>query len=599
MDLLNNNDQKIIDRINEEYPPSDENEKEKIFRMTMEKYNRRKNAGGNEETEVTVSGVERYRKFTWTRFAGTVAACLAIIAGTAATVHLTRNGNGVPDISQTSQVVTTISGTNAAGKENNTVSTVAVSAETYAVPFGKMADYDYQLCGESENGELPQMPLVIRFGDDKASVFTITDTLSDEKRSALDGFFSTQKWQELSEGKMISDNSEQENGKALFIFAAKTGNSVRIIRINNDNTLFFNEIPCTENGGILYTDVDNINKKGENYKIDSALFKSSIEAILNGSAVPAPTEANTEPTTEPASSAAADTTEAPEPQSSDAEHIVTVDTYRGQTYAPFGNFNDMDFRFASASEGNPIADAANTLTEPDRKTRIVFELTSSTEYHDFAWDTPLSYEQKKKVADIFNNYTWNAISEPITNGASDDADSFSMMCMDDPFIYEITFTDNNYMRFDTYVTEAIVGNDDYIAYKAASTYYSVDYTYFRDAIADAVVSPYQYDEHTVYFTLTSDDTNRSYDIICIYTRGDKVSLERFDPFYDIPGTISKEYGIGLEFVRNIPDIQKAQICIVNKSNMNRAVIAEYTYDPGSGSVTTVFEEPQAAYSAVQ
>ena len=122
---------------------------------------------------------------------------------------------------------------------------------------------------------------------------------------------------------------------------------------------------------------------------------------------------------------------------------------------------------------------------------------------------------------------------------------------------------------------------------------------FHYAISDAVVSPYQYDEHTVYFTLTSDDTNRSYDIICIYTRGDKVSLERFDPFYDIPGTISKEYGIGLEFVRNIPDIQKAQICIVNKSNMNRAVIAEYTYDPGSGSVTTVFEEPQAAYSAVQ
>ncbi len=39
MDLLENTDQNIIDRIAEEYPPSDENEKEKIFRMTMEKYN--------------------------------------------------------------------------------------------------------------------------------------------------------------------------------------------------------------------------------------------------------------------------------------------------------------------------------------------------------------------------------------------------------------------------------------------------------------------------------------------------------------------------------------------------------------------------------
>ncbi len=600
MDLLENTDQNIIDRIAEEYPPSDEDEKEKIFRMTMEKYNSKKSADGYEDTEVTVSGVEHYRKFSWVRITSAAAACLAIIAGTAATLHMNLADKGEPDIPQPHQVATAVTNTltTEPASSGNTDSENAVSA-AYEVPFGKMTDYEYTVSSgdlpkEKEHTEDPHLMIYSTSGETAFMFWDMDNKLSADKRASLDALFSQQQWEELPSDKMVSDGTDDNH--ILYRFTARTDNTLRIIWIRDDNSLFFNEIALTEKDGKFFTDADF--NKGKNYKIDSAKYKAAIDAILKGESVPAPTEANTEPTTEPASSAAADTTEAPEPQPSDTEHTVTVDTYSWQTHAPFGNFKDCDYRFASAKEGSPIANAANTLTEPDHNTRIVLELGDSTEYREFAWDTPLSDEQKKTISDIFNNYTWNTTTQPNMEEVSNDTDFFSMMYMEDSFIYEITFIENNIMRYDLYVTHGIVGNDDYLARKVSTYYYSIDYAYFRDAIAQAVVSPYQFHEQNVYFTLNSDGTNRSYDIVCVYNRGDKVSEERAEPFIAFEG-VTANYGIGIQFVKNIPDVQTAQLCIINKSTQIRAVMGEYTYDPNTDSVTTVFEDPQAAYSAVQ
>ena len=58
-DILENTEQSVIDRLSEEFPPDDAEEKEKVFRMSQEKFNKANNTSKFTETdEQTVSGVE-------------------------------------------------------------------------------------------------------------------------------------------------------------------------------------------------------------------------------------------------------------------------------------------------------------------------------------------------------------------------------------------------------------------------------------------------------------------------------------------------------------------------------------------------------------
>ena len=42
-DILENTEQSVIDRLSEEFPPDDAEEKEKVFRMSQEKFNKSNN----------------------------------------------------------------------------------------------------------------------------------------------------------------------------------------------------------------------------------------------------------------------------------------------------------------------------------------------------------------------------------------------------------------------------------------------------------------------------------------------------------------------------------------------------------------------------
>ena len=63
-DVLENTEQSVTDRLSAEFPPIDEDEKEKVFRMSEKKFNNLAN-GYSDEDEQSVSGVEIYKRPVW------------------------------------------------------------------------------------------------------------------------------------------------------------------------------------------------------------------------------------------------------------------------------------------------------------------------------------------------------------------------------------------------------------------------------------------------------------------------------------------------------------------------------------------------------
>ncbi|WP_294411731.1 hypothetical protein [uncultured Ruminococcus sp.] len=84
-DILENTEQSVIDRLSEEFPPDDAEEKEKVFRMSQEKFNKANNTAKFTETdEQTVSGVEVVCKRPLWKKCLSMAAAAAILIGGAA-----------------------------------------------------------------------------------------------------------------------------------------------------------------------------------------------------------------------------------------------------------------------------------------------------------------------------------------------------------------------------------------------------------------------------------------------------------------------------------------------------------------------------------
>lgn len=84
-DILENTEQSVIDRISEEFPPDDAEEKENIFRMSIEKSNKasRSTSKFTENGEQTVSGVEVYKPPIWKKCLSAAAAAVILLGGAA------------------------------------------------------------------------------------------------------------------------------------------------------------------------------------------------------------------------------------------------------------------------------------------------------------------------------------------------------------------------------------------------------------------------------------------------------------------------------------------------------------------------------------
>ncbi|MBO4877917.1 MAG: hypothetical protein J5501_07930 [Ruminococcus sp.] len=99
MKLMNESADSIADPSPEEYPELGREERERIYAMSEQKYNKDMNKS-NGKDEIEVKGVERYNRPVWHRFVS-IAAAIALIAGIGGGMHYI-NRNGKPGNDNTS-----------------------------------------------------------------------------------------------------------------------------------------------------------------------------------------------------------------------------------------------------------------------------------------------------------------------------------------------------------------------------------------------------------------------------------------------------------------------------------------------------------------
>ena len=148
-------DLETANRIAKEYPSLSDSARERMFNMTQEKMNMTNNA--NETDANSVSGVEKYNRPRWIKFAG-MAASIAIIAGGiggesyllhkmkntapgSSSVTETTTTSSVTEVTTTSDVTTTVTTTTAAAE-----TTTAIDESTPEGIAHKLTDnyWDYE-----------------------------------------------------------------------------------------------------------------------------------------------------------------------------------------------------------------------------------------------------------------------------------------------------------------------------------------------------------------------------------------------------------------------------------------------------------------------
>ena len=118
-DILENAESSVTDRLEAEFPPRDNREKEKIFRMSERKFNN--TSAPDTEKEQTVSGVEVYRRPKWQRGLSIAAACALVVGGATGGAYALKRFRNTP----------------AAESQLDTQKKVA--------PFGDFSELDYKI----------------------------------------------------------------------------------------------------------------------------------------------------------------------------------------------------------------------------------------------------------------------------------------------------------------------------------------------------------------------------------------------------------------------------------------------------------------------
>ena len=266
LDVLENAEQSVIDRLTTEYPPRDEKEKEKIFSMSERKFKDRSNVA-EKTTEQTVSGVEVYSRPKWQRFLSIAAAAALVIGGLGGGAYaynrFRNNGAAISD---------------------------ADTAKKTA-PFGDFAELDYQLC--HYNSEPKTIYVNSESEDEQIISFYRGKDITQEQREQIAGFLNNYDYEEISDADVLQaainrslkeiDNedavSDKLNDAPSFVY--ENGNEIRSIEIHDIDGTGLLRYSCCK-----YTDEDDrLIAAEEDYsvkmwKIDYELFKSTIERIL-------------------------------------------------------------------------------------------------------------------------------------------------------------------------------------------------------------------------------------------------------------------------------------------------------------------------------
>ncbi len=377
LDVLENTDDTVKERLAEEFPPQDTDEKERVFRMSERKYNIKKNNGADNNFvgEDTVKGVEIYKRPKWKIFAS-IAACAAIVAGIGGGGYMLKNmNNSKPALTSSAS-------------ETESQST-AEAVKTIA-PFGDFSELEYY----TPNSDLSSMQ-EIRIADStsSAAVFKLPagTEIDSEKRSKLADFFNSYTWEEYTEP---IEYSQQD----AMLFLYNNGSEVRLVQITTDNVLTYLHFNYINKDGQLYKEPLDGPIPQQKYKVDSELFIKTIKEIL------------------------ADEETQPETENTNVENAgVENETYETivQTFEKY-DFNlqnitsDADYltkrdikMVNPDSDGEQISLVCGTALSADKKERID-SVIKNTEWTDVTSDDFEEYAEKNTAVDEYftNNFSF-------------------------------------------------------------------------------------------------------------------------------------------------------------------------------------------------
>ena len=357
-DILENAESSVTDRLEAEFPPRDNREKEKIFRMSERKFNN--TSAPDTEKEQTVSGVEVYRRPKWQRGLSIAAACALVVGGATGGAYAFNRFRNTP----------------AAESQLDTQKKVA--------PFGDFSELEYQLCDYNRNS---MRTVTIENSPEAYGYFELFSgpIISQQKRDKLADFFNNYDYEEIAadtdeaigvvneavtEAETI-DISTIEDAPApinadesdpYFIYCRDNEiKAVKIYDVGEFGVLNYTHFNFDEQDGQYFMTDDEMSVEG--YKIDYGLFKSTINEILS---------------------------------SEDEEETPTEPEYKG--VAPFGNFSEREYFIPGGEDAEK-----QIFVKADEETQITF---GSGEV--------ISPEQSKQIEDLFNSLEWNESVEPKT-----------------------------------------------------------------------------------------------------------------------------------------------------------------------------------------
>ena len=379
LDMLENTEQSVIDRLSSEFPPQDVNEKELIFKMSERKFNKNIN-GLSYDDEQTVSGVEVYKRPVWQRVLSIAAAVAVLAGGVTGTAFALKHFRNVSDTTSDMEA------------EDTTRHDLKKTA-----PFGDISDFDYQICDYNED----TMQKVFLDNDPEHTDYCFIYegiSIDPEKYQKLADFFNEQDYTplqaELSGFGNGSDNDTFEaaditdsNGNDIPLLIEHHDNEVRMISfmdIGDDlpdtdsyGVLIYYHFQYAENEGRLYISDED----AQGYSIDYDLFKTTIEEILGDTA-----EESEEVTTEPEEETTEEEsmTEAETAEESDNVFFFPLDPSFMEINWVFSDTNSQQIIETSPEQRENIYNIINC-------SRCIFVSKADYETSDIASATPTEH----------------------------------------------------------------------------------------------------------------------------------------------------------------------------------------------------------------
>ena len=393
LDVLENADDTVKERLAEEFPPQDSNEKERVFSMSERKYNIKRNNSpdNNFDGEESVKGVEVYKRPKWKIFAS-LAACAAIAAGIGGGGYMMNQMKNSRPVQYSSEMESEPS---------------IPEQQEQVAPFGDFSELEYYIpTNEPEKNE----KIYLRENDENSPVLTLSSgkSIEKDKRDRLADFFNSYTPWEKYTDETISQTKEEitDTQTESIEFAYRGENEIRTITITEDNILYYMHFDIIQNkdGRLIKVNYGETEESGfpcEMYKVNYEFFKDTINNILYEESITPPLQCD------------------------DLEVIV-------QTLEKYDDFRSQE----------RIAD------DPSKENRD-YRLVSDDENIELYKGNVLSDEKREKMLTVIKNADWT--SEPIPddklfeyeqNGIASDPNfnglySFMEVCGDDFITLEI------------------------------------------------------------------------------------------------------------------------------------------------------------------